>query len=42
MKGVGPKSGEGGPHHVKEEMPTQKGDIWQGGLTLGGEAGGHV
>ena len=35
---VGPKGGRGGPHHIREEMPAQKSDIWQGRVALGGEA----
>ena len=37
---VRPKGGKGGPHRIRKEMPAQKGDIWQGGLALGGEASG--
>ena len=32
---VVPKSGEGGPRHVREQIHAQKGDIWRGGLTVG-------
>ena len=39
---VGPKGGEGGPRHVREEMPAQKSDIWRGGLTLGGKESREV
>ena len=31
-----------GPRHIGKEMPTQKGDIWRGGLAVGGEANREV
>ena len=31
------KGGEGGPFHIREEIPAEKGDIWQVGLALGGQ-----
>ena len=39
---VRPKGGEGGSRHVREKMPSQKSDIWRGGLTVRGEAYGRV
>ena len=35
---ITPKCGKGGPRHIGKDMPTQKGDIWRGGLALGREA----
>ena len=32
----------GGLCHVRKEMLAQKGDIWRGGLALGGEEGGQI
>ena len=32
------KGGKGGPCHIEKEIPAQKGDVWRGGLDLGGEA----
>ena len=31
-----------GPCHIGEEMPAEKGDIWRGGLALGGESGREI
>ena len=31
-----------GPRRIREEMPAQKGDIWRGGLALGGEASREI
>ena len=36
------KGGEGGPFHIREEIPAEKGDIWQVGLALGGESSREI
>ena len=38
---VGPKGVKSGPRRSRE-MPAQKGDIWRGGLALGGEASREI
>ena len=39
---VRPKSGKAGPRHIGKVMPYQKGDIWRGGLAIGGEVSREV
>ena len=39
---VKPKGGKGGPCHIREVMPAQKGDIRRGRLALGGELGREI
>ena len=39
---VRPNDGKGGPCHIGREMPSQKGDIWRGGMALGVEVSRKV
>ena len=39
---IRPKDGEGGLCRIREEMSSQMGDIWRGGLALGGEASREI